>query len=666
MDPLAPTATLAAIVLAAVLAWAWRLRSAIRLAQRNHQLNRERLYKCLAGVQDLVCLLDTRGRFRFVNEHYARVLGYPEAEILGRLPSEIGMLPPGELEMIRSKLAEVLVLGSVPPVEHHLISRSGERHLFESRATVFTDPSRLSGLVVISRCIELQRQTEEQLHRTTALHKLLVDNSLIGLALTRQGRIQWVNPRLAALLHSTPAALQSLAVNDLMETSLGSPEAFRALAMPVLESGDWFDQEVEVFLKTGSSFWARIVARALDPSAPLEGVLFLVEDITARRQAEGVVRQAQKLESLGLLAGSIAHDFNNLLTAILGNLSLGQRHLPRNCPATDYLDRAEKTVLQASDLTRQMLAYSGRGHFVVRPHDLNQVVQEVARLLHATLSKKIHLCFDLAPGLPLFQADAAQIHQVILNLVTNAADAIGVVEGTITISTRVADLSPEETTRLSPGGNLRGGPSVILCVRDTGCGMSREVVERIFDPFFTTKARGRGLGLSAMQGILRGHHAGIRVLSEPGRGSCFEVYFPVDGEVLLQSPPEPELPEESFTGRVLLVDDEPLVLETAASTLKSLGFQVTLATDGLEALELFRETPEDFALVLMDITMPRMDGKEAFEAMRAIRADIPIILCSGYTDLDSIQQPLGSRQTEFLPKPYQMRDLQRVIRFCLA
>jgi len=385
-------------------------------------------------------------------------------------------------------------------------------------------------------------------------------------------------------------------------------------------------------------------------------------DIVELKRVEADLRQAQKLESLGLLAGGIAHDFNNLLAAILGNLSLAQNEISSDSSVAPYLENVEKTVLKASDLTRQLLAYSGRGHFQVAPQDLNQVVQDTAQLLQVSISKKITLRFRLAPELPAFEADVAQIQQVVMNLVTNASDAIGDTEGTITISTQVKDLDGGYIASTFPTQNLRPGNYVVLEVSDTGCGMSKEILARIFDPFFTTKRAGRGLGLSAMLGILRGHGAGIKIYSEVGRGSSFKVFFPAQS----QRPPsvkraEAEAPSR-FSGTVLLVDDEPVILESTAALLGVLGFSVITASDGLEAVTKFEAGPDGIDLVLMDLTMPRMNGHEAFERMRSLRADVPIILCSGYSEQDLVQGIRDHGHAGFLQKPYLLADLKRALR----
>jgi len=396
-----------------------------------------------------------------------------------------------------------------------------------------------------------------------------------------------------------------------------------------------------------------------DPDGRIYMLAGISRDVTDERRSHEALRQAQKLESLGVLAGGIAHDFNNLLSAVLGNLNLAQIKLPPNAPSEPYLKNMESTILRAADLTRQMLAYSGKGRFVVEPLDLSRQVEEITHLLSVSISKKVVLRYDLLPGLPAIEADATQVQQVIMNLVTNASEAIGDKEGIITIATGTRDLDQRAMDFLFAGQELAPGRFVTLQVSDTGCGMGPETLSRIFDPFFTTKTSGRGLGLSAMLGILRGHQAGIKIYSEPGKGSTFQVYFPAAGRALPAA--EDPLPPKAvpFHGRVLLVDDEEDLRASIAAMLEHLGFEVDPARDGQEAIERFR--PGVYTLVLMDLTMPRLDGKEAFRRMKEVDPAVRVILSSGYNEQEAIQQFLGRGLAGFIQKPYQLKTLVEVL-----
>jgi len=381
-----------------------------------------------------------------------------------------------------------------------------------------------------------------------------------------------------------------------------------------------------------------------------------------REILEQQMQHVQKLESLGILAGGIAHDFNNLLTAMLGHLNIAQSRLSPESPAHPALESLERIILRTAELTRQMLAYSGKGRFVVQDRDLNLVIREMLHLLEVSISKKISLRLVLSESPAPIRADAAQIQQVLMNLVTNAADAIGDQEGTIRILTLNSTLDRAYLDQVFQGQELKPGPYVILEVQDSGCGMNPEVLSRIFDPFFTTKPTGHGLGLSATLGILRGHHAGLKIYSEQGRGSTFKVLFPaVAGS--LEGHVEQGASNVSLKGlRVLVVDDEEMLRESTSESLRTLGVEVHLAADGAEAVACVERLGGIIDLVFMDLTMPRMDGRQAFQAIRQIRPELPVILTSGYNEQESIQDFIGRGLAGFLQKPYTLRALGETLR----
>ncbi|MBI1754470.1 MAG: PAS domain S-box protein [Acidobacteria bacterium] len=387
---------------------------------------------------------------------------------------------------------------------------------------------------------------------------------------------------------------------------------------------------------------------------------------TQRRALEAQFQQAQKLESLGVLAGGIAHDFNNLLTAVLGNLNLARFKLSPESPVVPYLENAERTVLKASDLTKQMLAYSGKGRFVVKLHDLNEAVSEMVHLLQVSISKKAFLRLNLAESLPAVEADGAQLQQVVMNLVTNASDALGDHGGLISISTSATELDSDFISSTFPTQALAPGLYVTLEVSDTGHGMSPQTMARIFDPFFTTKPTGRGLGLAAMLGILRAHKAGLKIYSEEGKGSSFKAYFPAAEGVARASGHLGTAGPVALQGKVLLVDDEATILDAIGPALEALGLRVILARDGQEAVDAFKADPASIDLVLMDLTMPRMDGRDAYQAMRRIRPDARVILSSGYNEMESVQSLAGKGLAGFLQKPYTLEALRLAVHQALG
>lgn len=388
-------------------------------------------------------------------------------------------------------------------------------------------------------------------------------------------------------------------------------------------------------------------------------VIWVARDVTERRIQEEAQRQAQRLEGLGLLAGGIAHDFNNLLAAIQGYLSLERMDLEVGADPTQHLDRMEASIQRAADLARQLLAYSGRGTSQVEPLDLNRVVEEMSELLSVSRAKKVALDVQLAPGLPRILADRSQLQQVVMNLVTNAGEAIGEGTGTVTLRTGTCVLEAGEIERRLPGQGLAPGAFVQLCVQDDGSGIPPEVLTRIFDPFFTTKLTGRGLGLSAIRGILRAHRAGVEIHSIPGRGTTFLLYFPILADDPTGSgAPGPEATAAvPLSGAVLLADDEPTLRETSRTMVERLGLTVLEAADGQEAWDLFQAHREDLQWVILDLTMPRMGGLEVYQRIRAGHPSLPVLLCSGYSR-EAIPEPTDpSEPTAFLQKPFRYAQL---------
>jgi PAS domain S-box-containing protein len=405
---------------------------------------------------------------------------------------------------------------------------------------------------------------------------------------------------------------------------------------------------------------------------PVHGMIWDLTELRRaeeeRRKLELQVMQTQKLESLGVLAGGIAHDFNNLLTTILGNVDLAMCELSPTSAERGFLSDIERASRRAADLCRQMLAYSGKGRFIVQPLSLNELVEEMTHLLSVSISKKAIINYNLAHGLSAVMADATQLRQVVMNLITNASEAIGDQSGVISLTTGAMDCDDAYLKGLeSGGGSLPAGRYVYLEVGDTGHGMDRETMARIFDPFFTTKFTGRGLGLAAVQGIVRGHKGGLRVYSEAGKGTTFKVLLPAE------SRPAETLSAKAAAdgtwqghGLVLLADDEAPIRNMGRLMLERAGFQAITAADGREALELFRERQHDLRLVVLDLTMPYLDGEACFREMRRLAPEVKVIMTSGYNEQDVISRFVGKGLAGFVQKPYTSGDLIPKVRAALG
>jgi PAS domain S-box-containing protein len=398
----------------------------------------------------------------------------------------------------------------------------------------------------------------------------------------------------------------------------------------------------------------------------------LARDIGERKRLEAEREQVreqllhvQKLEGLGLLAGGIAHDFNNLLMAILGNVDLAIAESPPGAAAGESLAQIKSTALRAADLCRQMLAYSGKGTFAVVPLDLSALVREMMNLLRVSVAKSSVLRCHLPEGLPAIEADATQVRQVAMNLVINASEAMGGKSGVIAVTTGAQECDAAVLRATYVGGQERPGTYVYIEVADTGCGMSAETQARIFDPFFTTKLAGRGLGLAAVMGIVRGHRGAIRVESEEGRGSVFRVLFPAT-EATVPPAHAPAAPTAwRGSGTILVADDEESVRVVTRRMLERSGFDVLTATDGMEAVDVFLRHADRVVCVLLDLTMPHMDGEAALRMIRQVRTDVPVILASGYSQQEISPRFSGKGLSGFIQKPYELHQLIESVRSVL-
>jgi PAS domain S-box-containing protein len=413
---------------------------------------------------------------------------------------------------------------------------------------------------------------------------------------------------------------------------------------------------------------------------PVEGKVLrvtAVRDISERkrteaalREAEAALLQAQKFDSLGLLAGGIAHDFNNLLAIMASHITLVRQQIVSRGDPGGSLAEVERAVARAADLCRQMLVYSGRSPKQIVPLQINELLTEMHSLLSVPFSKKIQIQTELSPDCPAILADQAQIEQVLLNLLTNAAEAIGEGRGTIRLRTSACDAVEGQLPSVEPGVGLPAGRYAVVEVSDSGVGMDAATLARIFDPFFSTKQRGRGLGLSAMQGILRGHQGGLRISSAPGKGTSFELFFPAMARPPGRSAPPPPLPPPAATPKtprralVLVVDDERALRQAIRMLLESEGHLVLEAANGVEALRIFRERGADIDLVLLDLLMPEMDGGETLAALRAIEPAVRVLLSSGF-DATEILDRVRDEVSGVLSKPFRASELLQIVQDAL-
>jgi signal transduction histidine kinase/CheY-like chemotaxis protein len=404
----------------------------------------------------------------------------------------------------------------------------------------------------------------------------------------------------------------------------------------------------------------------------IDGVMlhsFDVTELVRAREAvaanEARLLHVQKLESLGVLAGGIAHDFNNMLAAVQGCISMGALMLSSAHPVQAVLRDALAAVRRAADLTRQLLAYSGKGAFQIQRMDLSSHVAELSHLLETTLSKKVQLRLELQPDLPI-EGDPAQIQQIVMNLVLNGAEAIGDERGTVLVTTGLQEVDPAYASTLLAPGELPPGRYCYLEVHDTGCGMNEETRAKIFDPFFTTKFTGRGLGLAAVLGIVKSHKGAIKVYSTPGKGTTFKVLFAAGPGGPIPREGRAPLDELRGSGLALVIDDDAGVRQVLRHLLEHFGFDVIEAADGRLGVQAFASRMAEVKFVVLDMTMPELSGEETLSELRRLRPGVPVILSSGYNEVEATRKVTAKGFAAFLPKPFTPDELAQCIRAALS
>ncbi len=451
-------------------------------------------------------------------------------------------------------------------------------------------------------------------------------------------------------------------------------ERVRASTREAIASRRDMEAEYRLNARDGREKWVLSRARGVyDANDKLQFLEGLAIDITAQKKAEieGIalerkLLEGQKLESLGLLAGGVAHDFNNLLTAILGNAGLARLSIPASAVSAETaLRQIEIASQRAAELCRQMLAYAGKGRFVVEPTDLSLLIDGLRPLLKISVSHRATLTLDLASRLPAVMADGTQLRQIAMNLVINASESLGDHGGEIAVSTGLMRADAATFATAVAGSELSPGEYIYLEIRDTGHGMTPDVLAKIFDPFFTTKFTGRGLGLAAALGIVRGHGGALRVESAPGRGTKFRLLLPPVPVASAQSQASNSATPWRTTARALIIDDDEPVREVTAAMLQSFGFKTKEAPHGRAGLALFREDPS-YDVIVLDLLMPELDGEATLLGLRELRSDVCVLIMSGYHEGDLLKRHAGGGPLGYLHKPFKRGALERAIRDLLG
>ncbi len=631
----------------------------------------ELLRSLMTNSDDYFMLLDSDLRIVFINN---TAPGLTQENVIG---TPIHIYAP-EKDQLRVKKLLVEALGNGTPAryETEYVEVDGETTIFESIATPLSQISDGICMTVMSRDITKSKHVELELRKQRSFLERAQEIGSIGTWELDIGKneLLWTDENYR--IFGVPLGV-GMTYELFLDCVHPDDRDYVDTEWTAAVHGKPYDIEHRLIVNDKVKWVREKADLVFDEAGACLSATGVTQDISAHKSAEAErltlesqIQHSQKLESLGVLAGGIAHDFNNLLMAMLGNADLALLDLPPQSPVQSSLLAIQSAGRRASELTNQMLAYSGRGKFETHSVDLSTLVGEISELMGSSIGKKTRLVSQLESGLTSIIADSAQLQQVIMNLITNASEAIGDDRsGTITIST--------STQRCDQGfldtssGDIKAKDGTFACIRveDNGCGMDDDTKLKMFDPFYTTKFTGRGLGLSATLGIVRGHGGAIIVDSQPGKGTVVQVLIPTVEGSSPESNPGDALPDHDRcrgSGMVLVVDDEEAVRRVAVRMVEQLGFEVLQAEDGQEAVEVFHRNAESISCVLLDLTMPRMDGLEAYLAISNIREDVPVILSSGYTETEILDRFQAAAVAGFIQKPYELDKLSATIQSVLS
>jgi PAS domain S-box-containing protein len=644
-------------------------------------LESERRYRLLAeNVCDVIWTMDINFKYTYLSPSIQHLRGYSVEEAMAQKIEDV--LTPTSLKVIGEVLLEERGIESS---EQKDLSRSrtvllelkckdGTTVWTEVKITTLRDSDgQPIEFIGVTRDITERKRAEEVLRESEERYRSILDNIEDGyFEVDLAGNFTFFNDSLLRELGYSQEEMMGMNNRQYMdkETVKRVYQAFNRVYTTgeSYKAYDW-----ELTRKDGSKIiHESSISLMRDAQGERIGFRGVTRNITGKKKAEEEraalqeqLRQAQKMEAIGTLAGGIAHDFNNILGGILGYAELAGLDIPEGSEAKYNLQQSIKSTYRAKDLVQQILAFSRQSKQERKPLDIRAIIKEALKLLRASLPSTIEIRQNIEADWGAIEADPTQIHQVLMNLCTNAAHAMSENGGVLEVSLTKFDMDAGTS---GVNSEIEPGPYLKLRVSDTGSGMPPEILSRIFDPYFTTKetGKGTGLGLAVVHGIVKSHRGVITVSSEPGKGTTFDIYFPT-GDII-QAPSELERIEPLPLGggeRVLFVDDEKAIVEIGQKLLERLGYEVVGRTSSVEALELFRAKPESFELVITDMTMPNMTGDKLARELMGIRPGIPVILCTGFSERITEEKAklLGIR--EFVMKPLVMKDLAKSMRRAL-
>ena len=638
------------------------------LQEENARLrNRENEYQMIfAHANDVIMIMDPEFRIKSISPSVRRLIGYSPERLLGRRFMDLGLLPPQYLDQAIADASRVQEGERLECAIYEVIAKDGSRRWGEfSSSPIFRDGV-ITGQINLCRDITEKKQAEENLRESEKIFRNIAETSRdVIFRVTTDGTFSYVSPSGEQVFGYSP---QEFIGTHILSYPASFDYQASAQAFARAVNGSRVDLfEFQAVRKDGALVPVEVSAAPITRDGEIIGVQGIARDISERKEAErrqqeleDQVRQAQKMEAIGTLAGGIAHDFNNILASIIGYTELASEEISEGTQLHQNLQEVLKGSYRARDLVRQILTFSRKAEEEKKPVQVKLMVKESLKLLRSTLPANIRIEKSIASD-SLVMCHPTQIHQIIMNLSTNAAHAMDPEGGTLRIEmadTYLDNAEAEGFHGMSPGGYLD------LSISDTGAGMAQNIIPQIFDPYFTTKQKGSGtgLGLSVVHGIVSSLNGQISVNSEPGLGTRFRILLP---RLTSASQPPQQNIQSPVTGgseRLLIVDDEPALADLLRQMLVQLGYGVTARTSSTEALELFRENSGAFDLVITDMMMPGMTGTVLAQQIRAIRSDIPIILCTGYSEQIDARTATSYGVSAYTLKPVVKQQLAGLVR----
>jgi PAS domain S-box-containing protein len=630
-----------------------------KLAEEALRESEERYRTVVDNSLTGICLIQD-GKYQFVNKRLVVMSGYSPREL-----SEMSfeqLVHPDDLELVQEAISQRLSgKGLAGHYQFRGITKNGDVGWLETIAAPVDyhgKPAVLMNVVDITD----RKTAEEQIRESEEKYRRLFEESKDAILITTpEGTFVDINPAGVELYgYSSKEELLKTAVAQDTYMDASDREKFQEI---IAKQGFVKDYELNLRRKDGQQLVVLLTANAVrDDNGDIVAYRGIIRDITEHKRLERQLFQVQKMESIGTLAGGIAHDFNNLLGGIMGYASLSKTKVSKRHPIFNYIDTIERSTMRAAELTSQLLAFARGGKYDIKPVDMNGIVHETLRFIGRTFDKSIEIMASLYPQLPTVEADAGQLQQVLMNLCVNAADAMPN-GGKLTIETDMVVLTEDY---VKAHMDAKAGSYVALSVTDTGIGMDKDTLQRIFEPFFTTKEEGKGtgLGLAMVYGVAKNHGGYIHAYSEPGEGATFKVYLPVSGKTEVKEPADTETPRGG-NELILVVDDEESIRSVAADILESYGYLVLVAEDGEEAAKIYEEHNGDISLVILDMVMPRLGGRETFLKLKRLNPQVRALLSTGYSKNEKAQEILDSGVMGFVQKPYLLNELLSKVRSVL-